>query len=256
MFPREMLIEMISIQNQLNKGMAGSGWLLSDNTTRPYYRAAYMEAAEGIDHHGYKWWKKFDPTANLSQLKLEVIDMLLFILSDELRTTYTSVVNSEDNYVTMDGDNVSEESENRLIEVTADRIIAVGTIDIPSAAIGAETFVLVAEQFIAQAILRKHVTVRNWGALADAINLSMEEAGLWYIGKAALNFHRDNNGQKEGNYAKTWWGKEDNIFLEHVIHAIKEGKVVVEEDSLMEAVTSYLTEQYRRLQSGEQALEL
>lgn len=259
MFTREMLIEMLRIQNELNSGMAGLGWLRTTNATHAYYRAAYIESAEGIDHYGWKWWKKFDRAANNGQVKLEVIDMLLFVLSDELRNVFqiqASLAEEEGRAFDCYEDGAPTEAcLNLMLELTADRIIEKGIIDLPETN-DEDVFVLVAEQFIAQSIIRRSATVRNWGALADALNLTLEEAGLWYIGKCCLNFLRDGNGQKEGTYVKTWWGVEDNVYLEKLINAIRTGSYPVENNDLRGTITAFLQEQYRRLMVGESALEV
>ena len=268
MFNRQTLITMIGIQNKLNQTMGGNAWLQSDNTTRPYYRAAWIEGGEGIAHYGYKWWKMFDRSANLGQVKLEVVDMLHFILSDELRFTFQThmLTKTGEQQIELgteeiaavlsfvDGQ-VDEGTVNRLIEETADRIIHNGVIDIPESMVAnEETFILVAEQFVLKALVHKRVQIKFWGALADALNLNIEEAGIMYLGKAALNFLRDSNGQKEGTYVKMWWGTEDNIYLERWLESYRVGRTIVEDGDVSTAVQDHLQEQYRRLLAGEPAL--
>lgn len=253
MFDSKILIEMLTVQNNLNRAMGGNAWLLSDNTSRAYYRAAWVEGAEAIGHYGYKWWKKFDRQAGIGQTKLEVVDMLHFVLSDELRSTCAMWVENESTRLRYDEQGMlTDECVAELIEATAERIIIGGVVDLPDASIGEETFILVAEQFVAQAILRRRVQIRFWGALADSLNLTMEHAALWYLGKAALNFLRDSNGQKEGTYVKTWWGKEDNVYLEAFIGALLASPIAPA--NVFETITEHLQEQYRRLMVGEPAL--
>ena len=48
-----------------------------------YYRAVWVECAELLDHYGWKWWKR--QQADLEQVKLEVIDIWHFGLSELLR---------------------------------------------------------------------------------------------------------------------------------------------------------------------------
>lgn len=253
MFPRTLLIEMITTQNTLNKGMAGSDWLRSTNTTRPYYRAAWIEAAEAISHNGYKWWKAFDSEANLAQTKLEVVDMLHFILADELRHTFISVSANDAQAIVLNEDgSIPESAENILIEMTADRIIEQGTIDIPQANIGVETFTLSCEAFVVNAIMRKRVVIKHWGALADALNLTMGEAGLLYMAKACLNFLRDANGQKTNSYTKIWWGLEDNVWLERYVDSLR--KDGLPSNGLAENISEHLQSQYTLLMEGGQPL--
>ena len=48
-----------------------------------YYRAMWVECAEMLDHFGWKWWKKQD--ADLDQVRLELVDIWHFALSELLR---------------------------------------------------------------------------------------------------------------------------------------------------------------------------
>ena len=48
-----------------------------------YYRAIWVECAELLDHFGWKWWKKQD--GDLAQVKLELVDIWHFALSEMLR---------------------------------------------------------------------------------------------------------------------------------------------------------------------------
>ena len=48
----------------------------------PYLRAVVIEAAEAIEHHGWKWWKK--QTHYLPQLQMELVDIWHFLLSEVL----------------------------------------------------------------------------------------------------------------------------------------------------------------------------
>ena len=48
----------------------------------PYLRAVVIEAAEAIEHHGWKWWKK--QTHDLPQLQMELVDIWHFLLSEVL----------------------------------------------------------------------------------------------------------------------------------------------------------------------------
>ena len=44
-----------------------------------WYRAAWIDCAELMDHAGYKWWKHADP--DMEQIQLEVVDIWHFGLS-------------------------------------------------------------------------------------------------------------------------------------------------------------------------------
>ena len=53
-----------------------------------YYRAIWVECAEMLDHYGWKWWKKQSP--DIEQVKLELVDIWHFALSEMLRADQLS----------------------------------------------------------------------------------------------------------------------------------------------------------------------
>jgi len=70
------LVSMLTLQDDVNR-LIDPCWRASGN---PFLRAAMMEAAEALDHHGWKWWKKH--SIDLPQLQLELVDIWHFLLSD------------------------------------------------------------------------------------------------------------------------------------------------------------------------------
>lgn len=248
MFSPSALKEMLTLQYHLNSGMAGDDWLRSETQAVPFYRAAAVEANEAIDHYGYKWWKKFDREANIGQVKLELVDIGLFVLSDEMRNTYRR----HEADVLVDGTLQLE----KLVALTAERISELGVIELVNGTTDPEErFLQMLERFAASCTMTKSATVRQWGGLLDAINFSAQEVTLWYVGKAALNFLRDSNGQKQNTYTKIWWGVEDNVYLESFILRLQ-GTDLPEGTEFYPLFNRYLEEQYRRLMSGESALDL
>ncbi|MFT4995149.1 MAG: hypothetical protein ACI965_002191, partial [Paraglaciecola sp.] len=69
------LSTMLSLQDAMNKKV-NPDWL---NAGYAYLRAAMIEAVEGIEHHGWKWWKA--QHKDLPQLQMELIDIWHFALS-------------------------------------------------------------------------------------------------------------------------------------------------------------------------------
>ena len=50
-----------------------------------------------------------------------------------------------------------------------------------------------------------------------SLDISLEEVLKLYVSKNVLNVFRQDNGYKEGTYIKTWFGEEDNKFLEKTV---------------------------------------
>lgn len=59
---------MLDLQDKINKKV-NQDWL---NAGYGYLRAAMIEAVEGIEHHGWKWWKA--QNKDLPQLQMELVD--------------------------------------------------------------------------------------------------------------------------------------------------------------------------------------
>ena len=69
---------MLSLQAGMNTRV-DPDWI---DARYPYLRAVVIEAAEAIEHHGWKWWKQQDK--DLPQLQMELIDIWHVILSEIL----------------------------------------------------------------------------------------------------------------------------------------------------------------------------
>ena len=149
-----------------------------------YYRAVWVECAELMDHYGWKWWKR--QTADVEQVKLEVIDIWHFGLSELLRA-------------------------GQLDEALAARLVA-------AIRDARETDFRTAVETLAQTSLAtKRFDIEAFASLMRALPISFEELYRGYVAKNVLNAFRQRNGYKEGTYRKRWHdGREDNVHLVEV----------------------------------------
>ena len=74
-----MLQTMAAMQDTHNKNVHPQWW----DQGYEYYRAIWVECAELLDHFGWKWWKHQTP--DLDQVKLEIVDIWHFGLSELMR---------------------------------------------------------------------------------------------------------------------------------------------------------------------------
>ena len=74
-FLKQALVNMLEMQHSMNTRVH-ENWVDQDFA---WYRAAWIECGELIEHYGYKWWKKQVP--DIEQVRLEVIDIWHFGLS-------------------------------------------------------------------------------------------------------------------------------------------------------------------------------
>jgi dimeric dUTPase (all-alpha-NTP-PPase superfamily) len=153
-----------------------------------YYRAIWVECAEMLDHFGWKWWKKQD--ADLNQVKLELVDIWHFALSELIRSGQLTPSIAED-LATIDGGEVTEP----------------------------EHFRCAIELLASSALATRSFAVEPFKAAMAALPMSYDELFELYIGKNVLNQFRQNHGYKSGTYRKLWAGREDNEHLIEVLAA-------------------------------------
>ena len=71
----QALVTMLTMQDRMNTRVHPE-WIAQNFA---WYRAAWIECGELIDHYGYKWWKKQVP--EMDQVRLEIVDIWHFGMS-------------------------------------------------------------------------------------------------------------------------------------------------------------------------------
>ncbi len=153
-----------------------------------WYRAIWVECAEMLDHHGWKWWKHQE--IDVAQVQLELVDIFHFGLSLRL----------------MAGGTVEEITETLSTELTQNS--------------GEQDFKIALENLASAAVSHKAFDAV---ALADCMRLmsmDLNELFRQYVGKNTLNFFRQDHGYKEGSYIKIWHGEEDNEVLANLVNTL------------------------------------
>ena len=69
------ITQMLTMQDAMNSRVSDT-W---KNNNYEWYRAIWVECAEMLDHHGWKWWKA--QTLDLPQVQMELVDVWHFALS-------------------------------------------------------------------------------------------------------------------------------------------------------------------------------
>ncbi|MGE0622228.1 MAG: dUTP diphosphatase [Pseudomonadales bacterium] len=154
-----------------------------------YYRAIWVECAELLDHFGWKWWKHQD--ADLDQVKLEIVDIWHFALSDLLRA-----------------------------EALTDELAALLVFE-PEAADGDPAAFRAAVERLALTTLAEEAFVMEpFAAVMRALPMGFGELFRLYVGKNVLNNFRQDHGYKTGDYHKLWQGREDNEHLVEILESL------------------------------------
>ena len=178
---KQKILAMLELQDAMNRKVApdwrerGFAW----------YRAIWTECAEMLDHYGWKWWKHQEP--DMAQVRLEVVDIWHFALSDQL----------------MAGDEPSG---------TAERIAEALARPAPI-----RDFREAIERMAEAAIRTRGADISLFGALLGLAGMDFDDLYKTYVGKNVLNLFRQDYGYRDGTYLKTWHGREDNEHLAEIL---------------------------------------
>jgi dimeric dUTPase (all-alpha-NTP-PPase superfamily) len=151
-----------------------------------WYRAAWIECGELIDHFGFKWWKKQEP--DMEQVRLEAVDIWHFGMS-------ALFVEDKD---------IEHIAQEMTVELEAHKPTGLGVRE-------------ATEALALHCLQTKSFSPSLFWDLLLASGLSFDELYRSYVGKNVLNFFRQDHGYKEGTYIKNWNGKEDN---EHLVELL------------------------------------
>ncbi|MEM1156323.1 MAG: dUTP diphosphatase [Pseudomonadota bacterium] len=204
---KQALINMLQMQNRMNTRVH-ENWVEQDFA---WYRAAWVECGELIDHYGYKWWKKQTP--DMDQVRLEVIDIWHFGLSA----------------LFVDGKTIETIASEIIDDLEANPIVELGVRE-------------ATEQLALNCLQTHGFSPSHFWNLMLASGLNFNSLYTAYVGKNVLNFFRQDNGYKDGSYVKNWAGREDNEHLSEIVEGLDH-----DADSFAEDVYAALEHRYREL---------
>lgn len=206
----ESVRKSFELQEKLNS-IVNTDWVAA---RYPWYRAAWIEAAELMDHAKYKWWKNVNQEFDRDQILLELVDIYHFLVSDMImyRSAPIGVLTTFDRC--------------KSLRITS------------KADILAEV-----DSFAATCLETKSVLPLDFNRLIVAFGFTLEDILRWYLAKNALNIFRQDNGYQSGEYIKQWGGVEDNVVLADYVNN--------HEDIIYEEVYEYLTKTYKKVKNNE-----
>ena len=181
---KNKLLVMLELQDAMNSRV-NPDWRRANNE---WYRAIWTECAEMLDHYGWKWWKHQQP--DLDQVRLELVDILHFAMSDYL-------LRNDDN------------------ETVAERIL--DEMSVP------ESVADIRQAIEAMALSTIANQAMHFSAFANVmhlIDMDFDQLYRMYVGKNVLNFFRQDNGYKDGSYIKVWQDREDNEHLAELLTSL------------------------------------
>lgn len=195
--------QMLSMQDAMNSRVSDT-W--RDNGYE-WYRAIWVECAEMLDHHGWKWWKHQE--IDVPQVQLELVDIFHFGLSLRLMTG-ASV------------DDIAQTLAAELAENTNE-----------------SDFKIALESLASAAVTNKAFDATAFTDCMRLMNMDLDELFRQYVGKNTLNFFRQDHGYKEGTYIKVWNGKEDNEVLADAVSTLDSSAEDFQQQVYQELKASY-----------------
>jgi len=181
---KNQILQMLSMQDAMNSRVSET-W--RDNNYE-WYRAIWVECAEMLDHHGWKWWKHQE--IDVAQVQLELVDIFHFGLSLRL----------------MAGGTIEEITETLSVELTENS--------------GEQDFKIALENLACAAVSKKAFDAVSLADCMRLMSMDLNELFRQYVGKNTLNFFRQDHGYKEGSYIKIWHGEEDNEVLANLVNTL------------------------------------
>ncbi len=82
------ILEMLRLQQRLNDSTNGENWeygVTKSGKVIDWNRCIYMEVAELINSYPWKHWKDIDAKADYENIKIEIVDIWHFVMSEALR---------------------------------------------------------------------------------------------------------------------------------------------------------------------------
>jgi dimeric dUTPase (all-alpha-NTP-PPase superfamily) len=200
--------QMFQLQQSLNDATNGSGWeqgITKNNKKIDWRRCIYLEAAELIDSYPWKHWKNINASPDYANIKIEIVDIWHFIMSEALRI-----------YKINDLGDINKLSE-KAVNLPAYQQFSddhhQADLDIYAEMEKVEEMVAV---LFAKADI--HQLIDAFFDMSASLNLKLSELYQLYIGKNILNQFRQDHGYKEGSYIKEWHGVEDNVVMQKLLN--------------------------------------
>lgn len=204
------ILDMLRMQDKSNSVVnpkwryAGNDWLL----------AVMVESIEGIEHFGWKWWKKQIP--DMDQVRMELVDIWHFALSHAIE--------------------MNPEPLERLAFKLHD-IVSAFPIPKGSEIINADPSIFL-RRVLTHAAQGDFAYFDFGSALAHS-GMDWDDLYRLYMAKNILNDFRQSHGYKEGTYQKIWDGREDNEHLTELLDQCVHG---------VEGLEQKLEERYASIQ--------
>ncbi len=203
------ILQMLKLQQELNDATNGLNWengITKNRKIIDWRRCIYLECAELIDSYPWKHWKNIDANPDYDNIKIEIVDIWHFVMSEALRIYKINHLGTIENIASMvtnmsEFENFSQDENSKVLDLYKQMELV--------------------EDVIKTAFCKNDINalVISFLTMSSKLNLKLPELYNLYIGKNILNKFRQEHGYKDGTYIKIWNGKEDNVVMQNILNS-------------------------------------
>ncbi len=203
------ILQMLKLQQELNDATNGLNWengITKNRKIIDWRRCIYLECAELIDSYPWKHWKNIDANPDYDNIKIEIVDIWHFVMSEALRIYKINHLGTIENIASMvtnmsEFENFSQDENSKVLDIYKQMELV--------------------EDVIKTAFCKNDINalVISFLTMSSKLNLKLPELYNLYIGKNILNKFRQEHGYKDGTYIKIWNGKEDNVVMQNILNS-------------------------------------
>ena len=217
---------MLQLQQTLNNNTNGLNWesgINKYNKEIDWFLCINLEAAEAIESTPWKHWKAIDGTVDWDNIKIELVDLYHFLLSQAIvnKQSPMGLINLLEIGI-KEVDEIYEIKSFKELNKILTQIKCIASLTTES---GKLLNINIDEKHINSFKLDTITTL--FAKACIYADLSFEELYSTYIMKNCLNEFRQRNGYKEGTYIKEWNGidgekLEDNAMCRKLWNILEE----------------------------------
>jgi len=206
------ILQMLQLQQELNDATNGLNWeegITKNGKKIDWRRCIYLETAELIESYPWKHWKNIDASPDYANIKIEIVDIWHFVMSETLRlykiNNLGSIQDIAKTVSDMEGFKAFQQDEK------SEQLDMYSEIEL-------------VEEMIKVLFCNKDINalIVAFLTISSKLNLKLPELYKLYVGKNILNKFRQDNGYKEGSYIKIWNNEEDNVVMQRVLKEQKD----------------------------------
>jgi len=196
------ILTMLELQQKLNDNTNGKGWengITAQGKKIDWRRCIYLEAAELVESYPWKHWKNIDAKVDTDNVKVELVDIWHFVMSEVLRVNALGDARDLKELAS----DIEASIANENVEYLQDYYAQIEAI----------------EELIEKLFCNFELVdfTATFFRLCEKLGLGFDELYSLYIGKNILNIFRQDHGYKDGTYIKVWNGKEDNVVMQEIL---------------------------------------